>query len=49
MTVEELISELIEVEDKQKDVKIITTGLNGGSHEAEVVMELSTSVSIFIY
>lgn len=47
MTVEELISELIEVEDKQKDVKI-NIGLTGESREVEVVMELHTCVRIFI-
>lgn len=50
MTVEELINELIEVDDKQKDVKInIRLNDDDESYEIKIVDVIEQQTSVYIY
>lgn len=50
MTVEELINKLVEVDDKQKDVKInIRLNDDGESYEIKIVDVIEQQTDVYIY
>lgn len=49
MTVEELINELIEIEDKQKDVKLCIKINDDNSYQNDVVEVIDQQIKLVIY